>query len=123
MTLADFIQTFFTSGLTDSVLLVLLSVAGALLIAPVGLGRKEEAPRLALQPWRDTQLRVPVGRGGVDVVDAVAEQELERLVGDLLRDAADRRRAEDHARALVTGAAEIGLGDHLAKVAESGEPA
>ena len=33
------------------------------------------------EPRREAQLRVAVGRGGVDVVDAVLERKLERLVG------------------------------------------
>jgi hypothetical protein len=47
-------------------------------VPPSGLRREEEATRLSLQPRGYSQLRVAVGGGRVDVVDAVLEQELER---------------------------------------------
>ena len=64
------------------------------------------------QPRREPQLRVAVRRSGVDVVDAVLEQQLERRVGLGLRERAERRGAEDRARALVAGAPEWRFRDH-----------
>ena len=52
----------------------------ACVVALAGLRREEELVAMPLQPWRDAELRVTVRRGGVDVVDAVAEEELERSV-------------------------------------------
>ena len=51
-------------------------LAGAFLIAPIALGGEKETARLALQPGRDAKLRFAVACRGVDVVDAVAEQDL-----------------------------------------------
>ena len=66
----------------------------ALVVALAGLRRDEEARRARAQPRRDAELRVAVRGGGVDVVDAVREQQLERALGVRLRDAdrAPRRR-------------------------------
>src|SRR5438105_4723536 len=88
-------------------------LAGALLIASVALGGEKETARLALQPGRDPQLRFAIARCGVDVVDAVAEEDLEGLIRDLLRDPTQRRRTENDPRALVPGAPEQSLWDHF----------
>jgi hypothetical protein len=85
-------------------------------VALVDLRREEEAAGVALQPGRDPQLGVAVGRGRVEVVDAVLEQQLQRPLGLLVRDRAERRSAEDDARAVVTRAPE-GCGvDHTPSV-------
>ena len=51
-----------------------------------GLCRHEELSWVALQPRRNTQLRVAVRRGGIDVVHTVLEQQRESGVRFLLRD-------------------------------------
>ena len=54
----------------------LLARAGA--VALPGLRREEEPVAVLAQPRREPQLRVAVRRSGVDVIDAVLEQQLER---------------------------------------------
>jgi hypothetical protein len=68
------------------------------------------------QPRREPDLGLAVARGCVDVVHAIALDERERAVGVGLRrrPVAQRRRAEDRARALVTGATEGELLDRHA---------
>ena len=56
----------------------LLVRAGA--VALPGLRREEEAVAMLRQPGREPQLRFAIGRGRVDVVDAVLEQQLQRGV-------------------------------------------
>src|SRR4029077_4328114 len=90
--------------------------ARAFLVPPVAFRGEKEMPGLPLEPGCDAQLGFAVSRGGVDVVDAIPEQHLEGLVRHPLRDAAERRGAEDDPCAFVTGAAEFSLGDHLPKV-------
>src|SRR3954471_21558045 len=73
-----------------------------LVIAPPGLRRKEETVAMLHEPGLQAVLRLPVGRGDVDVVDTVLEQELENRVRLGLRHApTDRGGAEDRAGALV----------------------
>src|SRR5487761_718381 len=74
----------------------------------VGLGGQEEAARLALEPRADAKLGVSIARRGIDVVDAMAEEDLEGTIGDLLGHARQRRRAENGAGAPVPGAPEVG---------------
>src|SRR3982751_321207 len=68
-------------------------LARARVVALSGLRREEETFAMTAQPGRDPELRVTVRGGGIDVVDAVLEQELERLVRLGLRDGAERRGA------------------------------
>ena len=91
-------------------------LAGAFLVTSVTFGRQEEVVRLSFQPRRDAQLGVAVIGRGVDVIDAVAEKDFERLVGDFLRDMTQRRGAKNDPGALVSGAPELGLRDHQLKV-------
>ena len=88
-------------------------VARAFLVSPACLGGQEEPSGLVLEPRRDAELGVSIRGGDVDVVDSVLEERLEGLVGDALGDAAEGGRAEDDPGALVAGAAELGLRDHL----------
>src|SRR5438552_688953 len=65
-----------------------------------GLGREEEAlAALASKPRRDVELRVAVARRRVQVVQVVAEYELERAIGLGIRDLPERGGAEDGAAA------------------------
>ena len=73
--------------------------------SPVLVARKNCVAVLG-HPRPEPQLGVAVARRGVDVVDAVAGDQLERRVGILLADRAERGGAEDDPRALVPGAAE-----------------
>ena len=85
----------------------------SLLIAPLtGFGRQEERIPVSLHPRADAQFRLTVAERGVDVVDAVAQQQIERAVGFRLSAFGHRIRAEDDAGAQVAGAAEGRLGDH-----------
>jgi hypothetical protein len=76
-----------------------------------GLGGQEELALVALQPGGDPQLGVAVAGRDVDVVDAVLNQQLQRAVGILLGDTAQRRGAEDGAGRLVSGRPEAGTFD------------
>ena len=59
-------------------------------VAAARLRGEEEVVAVPRHPRRDAQLRVAVARGGVDVVDAVAEQHLQRAVGLVLARAGER---------------------------------
>ena len=59
-------------------------LAGGLGGAFASLGRDKEIPRLSLQPRLDTQLRVAVRGGGVDVIDAKSEEYVQGPVSDIL---------------------------------------
>ena len=78
------------------------------------MARKNVVAVLA-QPGREPQLGVAVAGRRVDVVDAVLEQQRQRLVGLALRDLAERRRAEDDAAAVMPGRSEWCLRDHAAQ--------
>src|SRR4029077_5418784 len=81
--------------------------------ALTGLCREEETvAAFTLEPRRDVQLRIAVAGGRVEVVQVVAEHELEGSVGLSLGDLAERGGAEDGSPALVTGAAEWCARDH-----------
>ena len=85
------------------------------LVVPLSRLRREEKPvRVPLQPRRDPQLGVAVRGGGIDVVEAVLEQHLERGVRLALRDGSERGGTEEQAGALVAGAPEGRFRDHSA---------
>ena len=81
-------------------------VAGAGVVAAARLGREEEVVPVAVHPGADPKLGIAVGGRRVDVVDAEREQLVEHPVGGALIDPAERRGAEDHGRAHVSGAPE-----------------
>ena len=85
---------------------------GLLVRALAGLGRQEELIAVPLHPRADAQLRLAIAEGGVDVVDAVTQQQIERAIGIILGGVSHRVRAEDDTAAKVAGAAEGRLGDH-----------
>ena len=88
-----------------------------------GLGGQEELTGVGRQPRRQTQLRIAVRRRGVDVVDAVAEQQRQHLVGLLLAHRAEGGGAEHDPTAEVTGGPESAAFDHgptLLPVARTG---
>jgi hypothetical protein len=86
-------------------------LAGPGRVAFVALGGQEEPARLALQPRPDAHLRLAVGRGHVQVVHPVGEQDVQGLIRDPLGDLPKSRPAEDHPAAVVAGAAELCLFD------------
>src|SRR5919106_4673446 len=67
-----------------------------------GLGRQEDLTADPRHPDAESHLGLAVRRRGVEVVDAGVERLADRGVGDLLRDVADRRPAEDENAAQVT---------------------
>src|SRR5439155_152857 len=77
-----------------------------------------DAPRLLEvlpvtgHPRPDAELGVAGPRGGVDVVDAVPEQQVERAIGVGLTGPRQRGPAEEGHRARVTGASERASLDH-----------
>ena len=79
---------------------------GGRVVALAGLGREEEIVAVAIHPGPDAELGLAVGGCGVDVVDAELEQQVEHAVGGRLVDPAERRGAEDHAGAHMSGAPE-----------------
>ena len=78
----------------------------------------EEGVRAPLEPGRDPQLRRTVGRGRVDVIHAVLEEQLQRSLRVGVGDMAQPRRTEDRARALMAGLAERRLRDQAASLAQ-----
>src|SRR5207244_6494348 len=75
--------------------------------ALAGLGREEEAVApFPLQPRRDVELRIAVARRRIEVVQVVAEHELEGAVGFGLSDFTERGGTEDRPPALMSGASE-----------------
>ncbi len=80
--------------------------------ARAGLGGEEEVLPVTCHPGADAELGVAVPGGRIDVIDAVAEQHLERAVGIRLADLGQRRRAKERHRAPVTGSSEWSLLDH-----------
>src|SRR5213593_4182938 len=69
-------------------------------------GREEEVLPVAGHPRSDTQLGVPVPRGGVDMVDAVPKQHVQRAVGIRLARSSQGRAAEERHTAEVAGSSE-----------------
>ena len=80
-----------------------------------GLRCDEEVLPVARHPRADAQLGVAVPRGGVDVVDAVPEQELERPIGVRLTGLGQRGSAEQGHRAPVAGPSERSSFEHGAR--------
>ena len=87
-------------------------VAGTGTITLARLRRQEELVAVLREQWREPKLGVAVRRSGVDVIDALLEEQLEGRVGFRLRDRAQGRGAEDRARAVVPGAPERRSRDH-----------
>lgn len=87
-------------------------VFGFLVGAEAGFGGEEEVLAVVGHPGGEAEFGLAVAGGGVDVVDAVLEEEVEGLVGFFLGDAAEGGCAEDDAGAVVAGAAEGYFGDH-----------
>ena len=77
-----------------------------------GLRREKEVLPVTGHPRPDAELGVAVPRGGVDVVDAVPEQQVERAIGVGLTGPRQRGPAEEGHRARVTGASERASLDH-----------
>src|SRR5205814_9444811 len=83
------------------------------LVVCLGVGaltglRREEEPIAALtpEPRRDDKLRIAVARGGVEMIQVVAEHELEGAIGFGLSDLAQRGATEDRPPALMSGGSE-----------------
>src|ERR1700693_3878345 len=77
-----------------------------------GLCREEEVLPVTRHPRADAELGVSVPRGGVDVVDAVLQQHLERAIRVRLAGLGQRGCAEERHRALVTRPSEWPPLDH-----------
>src|SRR5580704_7649674 len=80
--------------------------------AHAGLGGEEEVLPVPGHPRPDTQLGVAVARGGVDVIDPVLEQQIQRAVGLILGGARERGRAEEGGGAEMPRASERSSLDH-----------
>ena len=85
---------------------------GGGVFAFVGLCGQEEAIAVFLETWPEQELGVAVAGGGIDVVDAVIQQQVDGAVGIGLADAAQRGGAEERDGAVVAGAAERALRNH-----------
>jgi hypothetical protein len=88
----------------------LLEGAGA--AAFLGLGGQEEIRAAGLHPRAHPQLGVAVRGGDVDVVDAVPQQDIQRFIRNRLRNAGERRRAEQRTGADLTRFTERDFLDH-----------
>ena len=66
-----------------------------------GLRRQEDPTPDPSHPSSEVHFRVAVGRGGVEVVDARVDRELDRAIGDLVGDVDERRAAVDEHRGHV----------------------
>ena len=102
------------NNLFGNSLLALDARTGA--VSLTGLRREEKPIAVLAQPRGEPQLRVAVRRSGVDVIDAVLEQELERGIGLGLTERTERCSTEDRARALVAGAPEWRYRDHVCRL-------
>src|SRR5579862_9202829 len=80
--------------------------------AVTGLGGEKELVSMFGEPGGESQLGIPVGGGGIDVVDAELEEHRQQLVGSLLAHAAERGGAEDDPAAGVSSPSELGPIDH-----------
>jgi hypothetical protein len=76
------------------------------------LGGEKEVGAVARHPGADPQLRVAVARGGVEMIDAVPQQDLQGSIGLALAGARERGAAEQRHRARVAGAPEHPPLDH-----------
>src|SRR5208282_36482 len=86
--------------------------AGAIVGAIAGLGGEEEVLAMLPHPGADSQLRLAVCGGRVDMVDAIFEQRLEDAIRAILLHSAQRGGAEDYPRAWMSSASEWNLVDH-----------
>ena len=77
------------------------------------LGCEEEAVTVLAEPGSESELGLAVARGSVDVIDPVLEQKWQRAICLFLRHGSERCRAEDHARARMSGRAEWSRLDHV----------
>src|SRR5271166_4426314 len=89
------------------------AVARSVVSSVTGLGREEEILAMLAHPRPDPHLRIAVRSGGIDMVDAEFEQEVEDLVSLVLVHPAEGGGAENYARAEVTGFSEPNLVDHF----------
>ncbi len=90
---------------------------GSCAVALTRLRREEEAGPVVGEERCEPELRLPVGRRGVEMVDACGIDDLQRGVGALLTHPTECGSTEDHSGGLVTGAAERSDGEHVRTVA------
>src|SRR6516225_7922251 len=85
---------------------------GIVIRALAGFRGEKEASRMSFKPGRDSQLRVTVPRGDVNVVNTVAQQHFKGLVCFLLGDSRQGRTSKDRSRALMSGTSKDLLRNH-----------
>ena len=89
------------------------TIARAVIGAVSGFGGEEEVFAVLAHPRTDAKLRIAIGRGRVDMVDAELEQNIQDGVGLVLLHPAQSGGAENHTRALMTGVSERNFLDHF----------
>ena len=84
------------------------------LVRPISsLGRQEEVPAMLAHPRTDSQFRIAIGGRGVDMVDAVFEQEVEYWISLILFHAPKRCGTKNDACALMAGPSERMFRNHV----------
>ncbi len=86
---------------------------GTLISARAGFGGQEEVVAMFFHPRPNSQLRITIARGGIDVVDPVLQQQVERAVRLLLGHATQSGRAKKGASAHMTGATKAFFVNHF----------
>src|SRR6266446_699866 len=87
-------------------------VTGVLIESLAGFGGEEEILAVARHPGSDTQFGVPVAGRGVDMIDAVCEEDVEHTVRLGLGGAAECRRPKERDRAHMSGASKRSFLNH-----------
>ena len=86
---------------------------GRVAVALAGLGCQEDLAPVGGQPRLEPILGLPVGGGGVDVVDAPAVNDVECGVGSFLAHRSESGGAEEEPGRLVAGGTELGCWKRL----------
>ena len=87
--------------------------SGCVTVALAGLGCQEDLAPVGGEPWLQPIFGLPIGGGGVDVVDSPAVDDVECCVRPLLTHCSEGSSAEEEAGRLVAGGAERGGGKRL----------
>src|SRR5919199_1239372 len=80
--------------------------------ALAGLGGEEEILAVTRHPGADTQFGVPIAGCGIDMIDAVFEENVQHAIRLWLRCAAECRRTKERDRAQVSGASKRSFLNH-----------
>src|SRR6266567_3311719 len=87
-------------------------VTGVLVESLACFGGEEEILAVARHPGSDTQFGVPVAGRGVDMIDAVCQEDVQHTIRLCLGRAAECRRTKERDRAQVSGASKRSFLNH-----------